>query len=323
MALEFKFKKEIAQKALDSGAVIFGGYVRDMIVHNYWATRFYARGGEWKEYNDKTVHPETAKGRFTIPNDIDCVFENRKDHEEFIQSLSAARYDVVRVFYTTNAEAYIPRVPANSLSHARYTVKFLNYARMDQLRWDLIQAERTTESDAISQFIQISRTFAVSLDIFIKKDTFSGRGPVDFECNSLLLNKQGVRCSSYLPTITESVNDASTLSNIIDDIVHFRAKVSYELVDGHRVKKMKNLGWDLVADYFHVLHVQVVDDVCVICHEPVLEPFRLTCCNTVYHATCLCDAVRLGSMTITLSCMVCRASIPHIQRDIRIFEQLK
>jgi hypothetical protein len=75
----WKFKKEIASILIDHDAVIFGGFVRDMILHDSHATQFYEKNpnATQQEYADDSVHPQTS-GRLVIPRDIDCCISQQQ-----------------------------------------------------------------------------------------------------------------------------------------------------------------------------------------------------------------------------------------------------
>ncbi len=74
--------KNIANFLINSGEIIFGGYVRDMLINNNFAQVFFANGGTSETYTDEKVHPESYVGRMTFPIDIDVFTEKNIDNFE-------------------------------------------------------------------------------------------------------------------------------------------------------------------------------------------------------------------------------------------------
>jgi len=71
-----------------NGGVIFGGAIRDTILHKFHATEFYKQREEYLEknphgvfeYDDKEISLNTL-GLFTIPTDIDVfVYEDHYNY---------------------------------------------------------------------------------------------------------------------------------------------------------------------------------------------------------------------------------------------------
>lgn len=65
---------------LSKDGVIFGGYVRDMLLHHHGASKFYQAISEDASvfatgYSDPSVHPSSYKDRNTYPKDIDCFVQ--------------------------------------------------------------------------------------------------------------------------------------------------------------------------------------------------------------------------------------------------------
>ena len=63
------------------GGVIFGGAVRDTILHDLAAKDFYKNGGTNESYDDPTSE---WNDRFVTPNDIDCYIL-RHNFDKFLK----------------------------------------------------------------------------------------------------------------------------------------------------------------------------------------------------------------------------------------------
>ena len=77
---EYHLKRKIAEIFLNNGAHIFGGYVRDKLLHDSHAQKFYKKYGydadagdleNRKNYANLTISPE-LNGRMLCAKDIDC-----------------------------------------------------------------------------------------------------------------------------------------------------------------------------------------------------------------------------------------------------------
>ena len=82
---------------IENGFCIYGGYVRDTIIHDYYAKKFYKKMdvyADTKLYSDENFLPD-YKGRLVVPKDIDCFFNGTtKDVIECIQKLTKKGFEV-------------------------------------------------------------------------------------------------------------------------------------------------------------------------------------------------------------------------------------
>lgn len=72
--VKYKMMRKIQGILLDMGYTIFGGYVRDMLIHDHYSRKFYGNGVYSNEnYVDESLDKKTL-GRLIVPKDIDCFF---------------------------------------------------------------------------------------------------------------------------------------------------------------------------------------------------------------------------------------------------------
>lgn len=342
---EWKIKQAIASIILNVGGVIFGGFVRDTLLHDHFAKKYYDLmkedyGTDIQHacYTDETVHSDTYD-RCIIPKDIDCYLENAEMLARLELALSAHRFSFRRIFVRQNASEYIKRldVPDNSLIHIRYVVCCIDYAARYALKSAILSALpmefRTLCNEHIHQCLtQIQDTsrklHQVTIDALIKKNPDLSLEPpfgnIDFECNALLLNKDGIRLSKQLKIdtgVVKATAEAFKLVEIIQDITKKRAVVARnnKPMDHYRFQKMRLKGWEIVTNFQVIQEVPISsimeDDVCTICLSSFKEKaYKLKCCSTKYHKKCLLDTIQTGTaaMALTMNCIVCKRGTPNI-----------
>lgn len=356
---EWKIKQAIANIILGVGGTIFGGFVRDTLLHDHCAKKYYDKVKEegFSDsvknicYNDETVYPET-KDRVLIPNDIDCYLENAEMLARFESSLNKHKYSYHRVFVRQNASEYIPRlnVPDNSLIHLRYKVYCFDHTAKYNLKniiLNMVPLEfRTLCTQHVTECINniydtSSAVKCVNIDALVKKNPDLQLEPpfgnIDFECNALVLTKEGIRVSTQLPInhgIVEATARAFKLTEIIQDITQKRAVVARNEhpMDYYRFQKMQRKGWTIITNLEVIEKIsyppppKYEHDICIICHDNFEGNFyKLTCCSTKYHKDCLLQAINNGTsaMSLTMCCIVCKRKTPNIHIEGTLLSYLE
>ena len=98
--------------ALANNGIIFGGYIRDEIIIEYYMDKFHRTlNGDANKFWDTKYLPET-KARTLIPSDIDISFANPSDADNFINALKEiSRFSNVDVreaqdkYYSSNIKS--------------------------------------------------------------------------------------------------------------------------------------------------------------------------------------------------------------------------
>lgn len=98
---EFKTFRSIQRAALKCHGMLFGGCVRDSVLHDDHAQRFYEavkadRGdalspNELQALYDDAAFMPTLSGRLVVPSDIDVVFFRRDDFDSFMETCATPR----------------------------------------------------------------------------------------------------------------------------------------------------------------------------------------------------------------------------------------
>lgn len=75
--LLYTLMKEIASELVAQGGIIFGGYVRDMMIHDHYTALFYEKYEGTRDamkYSDLTFDPETT-ARLLVPRTLMFSFQ--------------------------------------------------------------------------------------------------------------------------------------------------------------------------------------------------------------------------------------------------------
>lgn len=304
MAIHYKLTKAVAETILGlPGAEIFGGYVRDTILHDHHAKVFYAKRTHTDNYADPECLPETVD-RLLVPNDIDC-FMRTDDLPSLIKEINDSGLSVFSRSNTTPLSNYISGIQEGhplSLTKLRVGLKM---------------------TGVLAQVVDTHlKNIVIHVDVVHGKD-IRGMDPpfgmVDFECNALILSKSGgIRVSDKMFTKHCTPLDRfEVLSRIVNDIKAKRA-VGCVNVPGYRIQKMLSKGWVLVnnidigfskgIELFPPAQVDK-DDMCILClaefkKKPAL---KRGCCAAKYHPRCYKNLVEHKSFG--WHCPMCRDEI--------------
>ncbi len=309
--IEWRFKQKIANAITEIGGTVFGGFVRDSILHDYYAKEFYKKLAEDgilldevdRIYNDPSVYPET-KDRMVIPNDIDCYLETEEMIVELLQKFRELNLSYRCVFDREDISRYIPRLApmAGSLKHIRYKVYLYGIEKKKKLIGTLLTHVAPEFRDIIKSSVYL---FAydlyrkaltlpyVNIDVLVKTTPSTVEAPfgnIDFECNALLMNSDGIRLSNQLyirnSGMAPAVSRTLKMASIIEDIVAKRAVIvrSGDVVDAFRLQKMKEKQWEIVANFNTIQSGEISretgntsePEICIICHDPLLEQIHTT-----------------------------------------------
>lgn len=354
---DWKFKKLVGSIVLNAGGTIFGGYVRDSIIHDYYSKQYYeqckkdsiAIEEEQIRYMDPDFYPDT-KDRMLNPEDIDCFFKSFTQLKSFEELLNHAKVCHTKLFVRDDASKYLPRlnIPPNTITHIRYKINQLHNNKKCMLKLLLKNSfSRLIQSDlfeTIDTFMtqleeKLNEYSSVIIDVLVLKTNtnieFSPPfGTLDFECNGLLLTKQGLTIANDIKELNSDpfgfISDITKQASIIQDIIQKKARLIRKIgytIDPYRIEKMKEKGWELVyGDFLNVVSTKSndSDDVCIICHESVKETdhFKLKCCSARYHKKCLIDASLTGSaaMAQTNKCVMCKQKLLNMAYDVCILQ---
>lgn len=291
--------------SVSADTVIYGGFIRDNLLHDHMATSFYETYSTHEEYNNPKIDNKTMF-RTLVPQDIDVLFNRRRDYEILCLALKALGF-VVSMDY--DVRPY--KGSENDISCERFKVQIFSNMELQQLKTHT----RLQDKEFIKTY--------VSMDVTIS-GIYRPTG-YDFTCNSLRMSSNGIITNT--PFFFESVNDmieqqrmkVECVMNIKDQISRMEAYCSLanctlNVPDLKRVKKMFEKGWRMMLDTkikFGQI-INSVEDCCSICRYDCVEianvpgvhklynGVKFNCCSAVYHPMCLMKTLTTTSYSTSV-----------------------
>jgi hypothetical protein len=297
---EWKFYRWVKHILNIEQVYIFGGSIRDELLHNFHATDFYKEQAEYflknpnadkKEfdYNNKEISPNTL-GRFVIPNDID-LFISKEASIYILKKLQKICY--VRI-QTVKDLSYIVK----TIEHGQYTLNKIEVV-----------------SKIGGQYYTVKLDMIIAIGE-IDNNTVFPLVDLDFNVNGLFYTKDR---DIYLPDRGGYKQCTMALFHVIDDIKHMTAR-TYCNVPVYRIDKLYTKKWKIVFNFtiYNFLESKnvVQDDSCVICTRSVTEfdkcvNFKQCDCKIVI---CL-DCIGTNYSKIN-KCPSCRINIIDSQEEM-------
>jgi hypothetical protein len=287
---DYQIKKEIASIILYAGGHIFGGYVRDKLLHDSHAQKFYKKHGanSTSLYSDITINPELS-GRFICPNDIDCYI-TQASLEKVLTNLSNAHMSVKKLFDHEPTKYLLNlNIPAGCMRYHRYAISIFNsshirditvelYNTLHPNAFKLLGNHITTFLEGLQQEFDIGKDdkFAkIFIDVFcpvIDADFSKYEAPfsnLDFECNGLIYTQTGINMSRSIYNtgqiqedtgirlaISEPLNYIQRLTGIIDDIDNRVARIVNLDTSSRRIRKMVHKEWNIAGKEFFTVDLR-------------------------------------------------------------------
>lgn len=347
---KWQFFMKVVQVVLDVNGLIFGGAVRDIYARDYCARNFYKKVGpsRAREFYLDTEYHEEFKDRVIIPNDLDATIHHTKLEELLLQLKQ--KNMVVKTLFCRDAKTYLPNlnVNKNEVMHYRFEIRPNIFVKFDRPSFARELFEDEFEKMLTKVYKTKQEIGAVYVDLLVNqtdKDLDPPFGDLDFECNGLILSKDGIRMSrclhyTWVPRIYPVEMD-ERLAQIKEDIINKRAvpipqEVTSKMV--YRTSKMIQKGFQIILEDIKSIEpepentsVQSSDSdsvssskeenmhQCILCLEDLTttKHYKLTCCEARYHDKCLVIAAYKGqtAITNTRTCIMCRQRVPQPTRD--------
>lgn len=241
--VRYVFLKDVANTIFKNDGMIFGGYVRDMIIHDHFAAKYYAKMGEedpdnmysLSKYNDTDLLPE-YKERLKIPNDIDA-FMTTQTMKNIVRMLTQSKKYIV-VTNDVELSPYFIKAPTG-LKHKIIIVKLLHNSLY----------KNYIPSSLHNMHVKIDALHMDHIPIDIEPP-FS----IDYECNALIMESEEFFRMSKLCCKERGLigpyEHNSKLQDIIKDILERRAvPIRASDVCLHRTKRMVERGWTPTHPY--------------------------------------------------------------------------
>ena len=321
MALNWRMMLDIQTTACKSGGFIFGGFVRDFVIHEHYAKKFYdampvdleARVA-WK-YEDASVHPESWPHRTHMPVDIDVLLASG-DVPRFLDGLAKGGYSVTTRYMGTFRKYMgtgINNTAVREMKHQKIEIRLKHhriaarYLRSPTIMVDIVHHDNILP---ISQFNFMLNT--------------------DFECNALMISPEN---NLMLPISSagegpfwegsslqnHSMHTFTQLQQVVNDCINFRAVA---VKPSHvRMNKMMMKDFAIITPVSSLVPRTTAtlnfkdagsSEICIICHEDLEgnEYVKNNCCSARYHPKCFyastTNSIRYNNVKY---CMVCRKDI--------------
>ena len=255
----------IRNKLLNTGAIIFGGAVRDEIIHNMNAGQFYKEQNEYYkkypneplkntfDYNNVKISPHTID-RLLIPTDIDCFI--------FIEQL-----DELIKYFNRCFKTHIKR--ETDLAYFKED--------LEQNMYKLHKIELTTKMHHKYYVFNID---VVTINVNKNDKNYILPLEHEFDVNSLLWSKEkGIYSLNYIKNSSATIHNTLILNNIYNNIATKTAVMSNEFlyndllipnssaIKDYRIKKLKNKGWTIKINFniYNFYNSNDMEDTCIIC----------------------------------------------------------
>lgn len=305
---------------VENGGFVFGGFVRDMIIHDHNAIKYYdelaneAKAGAF--YADKKVLPETWD-RTLIPKDIDMVIDT-KNYEKFKKQLKSSRLSI-RILKVIEGEDYQNNftVPyGNTVNHYVAIVELDTSHLFSEL--NKLPIDTRMIKEAILEKLEKP---TVKLDMLITSlsvdDPFFGR--LDFECNGLYLSKNGICLAEQLCERPDYLRRQNKIQQIIEDIKNKKAIFLQTTAGGgSRCVKLYNKAWTICDKTMTTIKDSKYEGHCIICHGELPEThIKLNCCDGRYHAKCLENYMDHKEGEVN-ECILCKSDVELTSEHQRI-----
>lgn len=342
---KWKFLTSIIQCIIDSNGKIFGGVVRDIFIRHYYASKFYTKygtrnedGSNWenKNYTDPNLDPET-KERYMFPKDIDACI--RDEHLKKLFLLFHKKRFIVKTLFVRDAKKYIPNINVNETEILHYRLKISPELSLHiDAPYSIKKMLNNEIKKNINELKKLNDTVGhVMIDLMVnvtENDYDPPYGNLDFECNGLVMTKNGIRLSRYLNYVNFNsynqlpLHNTDKVNNILSSIINkIAVPISSYFYNDYSYRVIKILSKGYTIQYSIIEIIDTIDEQnCIICHEDILQSkhVKLKCCNARYHKKCLVQAAFNGDSCMTKSnkCIMCRRQFSAFSSNIE-FELFK
>ena len=317
-------------------------------------------------YNDAGFMPK-HRGRCVMPYDIDAyIHETRL--KDLLFALRLARFGVTLIS-DTDPHDYIPHTTLlpGQVRHQRYRIYGFPTSAAGRIRQAINDqiplGFRAVFEGVINEFYRnLKETLpvfpSVAVDLMVSHvplpaGTIFASGllsaaagqpmppfaNLDFECNGLVLTRDGIALSEHLKSHIVGARDnpmrqQREIQRILKETLEWKARLAQPEPAAHRVRKMVRKGYRIVG-FKYVREAAgaaaappaAADGAnrCLICHGDLVGAhYKLDCCDARYHARCLERAGSLGANSIKESetCPMCRQYREGLRGDMGVLSAI-
>jgi hypothetical protein len=286
---------------------IFGGFVRDSILHDHYASVYYNKHQELNisikdaevKYTNLNYFPEYIH-RILLPTDIDIYLPNNnlkllllKLKEKFYEVLSHKIKQGKKYFINLDEEV------AESLTHHILIIK-PSFSHINN-----ILSKNINDLHELTFLLNnINTNFEIKLDIFTSTIKYDDPffGLIDFECNSLYLTKHGISISNKIFNNSISILEKNDkIQFIINDIISNKA-VWANPTTSKRIYKMILKDWKIYNNKIDLV-TNITNEICLLCKEDInFIDCKMKCCNGFLHIKCF---IKLNLNYTKKNCIHC------------------
>lgn len=201
---------KIKRIAFKHNGIIFGGYVRDAIISEYYSKLYNRASGSIKQYWDTTFDPD-SKARTLNADDMDICFHSDEDSHAFIDNVIDSFSLATNNNYDFKQEELLNTNVYNSGMNTLKSVKRLSFD---------IKLGRIP-------FVFSGYDLAISIDVVIPFNTslLPPFNNLDFLCNAFIMTKHGTCLSTCTGTNMDHLSDVARSkvnAKIMQDVVEFK-----------------------------------------------------------------------------------------------------
>jgi hypothetical protein len=165
-------------------------------------------------------------------------------------------------------------------------------------------------------------TFTVDIDILVSDNCNPPFNNLDFQCNGLVMNENGIGLCSELKKRLTPVGVHRSLMNIMADIDRKTAVLVN--IKGQRWDKMADKGWEIVGGC--VEKRNECDATCTLCLDDIQSDcvYKFSCCNASYHRKCMARIITTGQTAVvdTNRCPHCRQGMYLSPEEVELFGEI-
>lgn len=344
---------------VDSNGIVFGGAVRDWILHDYHAQSFYrycqSINLPHKEVNSKYIdikfHPE-SKDRIVLPRDVDIVIRER-DLNFLQENCDKQNLQFKRIQQKALSDRYLSDktgIALEDVSQYKYRVNSLKENYMQDI---LHNFPTPIFHEMYQYFIGAIKSIIFpkfEVDVIVIKGEYDDIsiapfGRLDFDVNSLIWSKNGLFMSPlYLKKHNPLANQIE-IDKIMTNIYNKRAtcidRYFYSDFDErrfkYRVEKMLQKGWQFdMSNLFSNIEIiknELYTGECIACRTSGSDfgrcSYKFTCCDARYHSIDCILSIMTKHVKLKNECPSCRESYTHnfdvrrIQSDIDLLSMMR
>ena len=169
---------KLTECIVNNDGIIFGGYVRDTLLHHEGAMQYYRVTNTDALYHDSSYHTESFSQRTTYPNDIDVFVSSSQIWKKIVEKFTSYLKTPCTVKSTKRISGYN--------QHPNFTLYFTVHRHIFDYVYDLSLQNR-------GKHLLVTMDVVLPNNPQISFDFFKSRCMYDCSCNLFYLDKNGLQ----------------------------------------------------------------------------------------------------------------------------------